>query len=326
MKQKQLQKFICPFKDCQKSYTLKNIFLAHLRTHYGIKPFICQYCGKSFNEKGNLKTHTRIHTGERPFKCHKCQKGFKALGQLKDHFISHTGFKPFQCPHCKKFYRRKEILKNHIIIHEKEPFFLNNKEKYNEMIEKVKEMKHINYDYDDLDCGIKNKRKTALFQTKTNIDKKRENSKTFFILEKNNNRKKNNEVGFIDNKYFSTIKNFLIDDNFFEDDYCNGWQNELNNILPSTDEFSVKEENHIKSDTDKINIKNNNYSFEPDNNQNDLTFKFITSNLNCINFNDDKLENDNKEENEKEDCCSKMTNLYNEFYESNMINDFLNIP
>ena len=88
-------------------------------------------------------------------------------------FISHTGFKPFQCPHCKKFYRRKEILKNHIIIHAKEPFFLNNKEKYNEMMEKVKEMKHINYNYDDLDCGTKLKRKKAIFQTKTNLNKKR---------------------------------------------------------------------------------------------------------------------------------------------------------
>jgi uncharacterized Zn-finger protein len=42
--------------------------IAHLRTHFGIKPFICSFCFKKFNEKGNLKTHLRIHTGERLFK------------------------------------------------------------------------------------------------------------------------------------------------------------------------------------------------------------------------------------------------------------------
>ena len=91
--------------------------IAHLRTHFGIKPFICSFCLKKFNEKGNLKTHLRIHTGERPFKCDKCQKSFKALGQLREHNTSHTGIKPFQCPLCLKYYRRKGILKNHIIIH-----------------------------------------------------------------------------------------------------------------------------------------------------------------------------------------------------------------
>ena len=110
-------KFTCPFKKCLKGYSHKNKMLAHLRTHYGIKPFVCSFCGKNFNEKGNLKTHLRIHTGERPFKCEKCQKSFKALGQLKEHITSHTGIKPFQCPICLKYYRRKGILKNHIFIH-----------------------------------------------------------------------------------------------------------------------------------------------------------------------------------------------------------------
>ena len=198
------------------------------------------------------------------------------------------------------------------------------------MVDKVKEMKHINYNYDDLDCGTKLKRKTAIFQTKTNLNKKRNNNKTFFILEKNNN-KKNNENDFFDNKYFNTIKNFLIDDKLLENNYNNAWQNELNNILPSTDEFSIKEENHIKSDNEKMEIKSKNFIFEHDEdfNQKDLNFKFITSNLNCINcinFKNDNIEYDDKEENESEDCCSKMTNLYKDVCESKIINDFLNHP
>lgn len=101
-------------------YFHKNKILVHLRTHYGIKPFQCQYCSKSFNEKGNLKTHIRIHTGERPYKCIICEKAFKAFGQLRDHMIAHSGNKQYKCPSCDKTFRRKGILKKHLTSHRKE--------------------------------------------------------------------------------------------------------------------------------------------------------------------------------------------------------------
>ena len=120
--------------------------IAHLRTHYGIKPFECSYCKKQFNEKGNLKTHIRIHTGERPFHCNLCSKSFKAFGQLKDHLTSHTGIKPFKCPVCFKNYRRKGILKNHMLIHIKDNKIRNvfyfqdpvNEKKINDYIKNIK--------------------------------------------------------------------------------------------------------------------------------------------------------------------------------------------
>ena len=53
-------------KNCKKPYALKNILLAHLRTHYNIKPFACPFCNKFFNEKGNLKTHIREQARKTP--------------------------------------------------------------------------------------------------------------------------------------------------------------------------------------------------------------------------------------------------------------------
>ena len=141
-----LKKYKCSFLKCHKFYNHKNKMIAHLRTHYGIKPFECSYCKKQFNEKGNLKTHIRIHTGERPFHCNLCSKSFKAFGQLKDHLTSHTGIKPFKCPICLKYYRRKGILKNHMLIHIKDNKIRNvfyfqdpvNEKKINDYIKNIK--------------------------------------------------------------------------------------------------------------------------------------------------------------------------------------------
>ena len=284
----------------------------------------------------------RIHTGERPFKCKKCQKGFKALGQLKDHLISHTGYKPFQCPHCKKFYRRKEILKNHIIIHAKEPCFKNNQEKFNEMMNKVKEMKHIKHTFYDMDTNCKNNSDVNInFISIVSKDEVKQNFATFKIknindikntkvinFKKDENKKieNNNETNLIEKTYLNKMNDdFLIDDKLFKDDR-NVWPNELNNLLSSTDDMSIKEENNIHKDSEKIDFGYSNFNFQNDENQNNICIKNIKPNLKlCINFYDDNIEDESKDEGENEDSCSKMTNLYiNEYDKEKEINDFVN--
>ena len=108
-----------------------------MRTHYGIKPYICDICSKEFNDKGNLKTHLRIHTGERPYKCNICCKAFKTEGQLKEHFGSHYKDKPFQCPYCLKYFKRKGVVKNHIIIHYQDPLFIEKKNYYKKIVDSL---------------------------------------------------------------------------------------------------------------------------------------------------------------------------------------------
>jgi DNA-directed RNA polymerase subunit RPC12/RpoP len=108
-----------------------------MRTHYGVKPFICDFCSKEFNDKGNLKTHLRIHTGERPYKCSLCCKAFKTEGQLREHFGSHYKEKPFQCPYCLKYFKRKGVVKNNIIIHYQDPLFIEKKNYYKKIVDNL---------------------------------------------------------------------------------------------------------------------------------------------------------------------------------------------
>ena len=344
---KEPKKFICPFKNCQKSYTLKNILLAHLRTHYGIKPFVCTYCNKCFNEKGNLKTHVRIHTGERPFKCKKCNKGFKALGQLKDHLISHTGFKPFQCPYCQKFYRRKEILKNHVIIHAKDPYFKNNQNKFNEMLDNVKKMKNIMHDFDSSDSFCKsnindfnlnysissneNSKQTLNSIKSTNSSNNlfsssnEEKKIDIDCLPKNTEKKDNkkNKIYLIEK--VNPKSNCFIND-ILKEDYYSNWP--LNDVMLSTIDFSLKEEN-INIDKNLLNFEKNDISFQkmPEMVDKEIGFslKFKNNDFTLNTYNKDQNINNNENEiNEYDDCLSKMTNCFQEYDNKKIANYLIN--
>ena len=115
--------FICPYDDCDKSYTR----LAHLRRHEDIhtNSYRCteENCMKKFKTKFTLKKHVdNIHLKKNPkkYKCSVCQQEFKKHSLLTRHQYKHTGVKPYVCPvdGCEKRFLVPSKLKRHLKVHE----------------------------------------------------------------------------------------------------------------------------------------------------------------------------------------------------------------
>ena len=217
-----------------------------------------------------------------------------------------------------------------MIIHSKEPCFKDNEEKFNEMLEKVKDMKHIKYNLDDVAKNHTNNNQTN-FTVTTFIPKKEAKTKSISfktkeeLIEQEIINDNNSNIIYIEKDYLNEVKDdFLIDDKLFKDD-CYTLPNELNNLLSSTDDFSIKEENNINFP--KKNIECMNFTIQNFKKEKDMFINHLKSDLNlCIKYNDN-IEDENRDENENEeneDCCSKMTNLYvQDEYERKELNDFV---
>ena len=195
------------------------------------------------------------------------------------------------------------------------------------MLENIKKMKNIVHNFKDSDlvyksaknetifksCSSSNDemKQNLLFDNKIKVNEKEEKSedkKIFFMEKKDINKEKNKE--------------FLINIQLYKEDYYAEWPNSLNNfndMMSSTADLSLKEEN---------NLEKKEFSFQkmPDKVKKEIDFSFKyknnNNNINLFFYNPDRKNNDFDDNNE--DCCSKMTNLYaQEFDNKKIINDIL---
>uniref|UniRef100_A0A3B3Y4X5 C2H2-type domain-containing protein n=1 Tax=Poecilia mexicana TaxID=48701 RepID=A0A3B3Y4X5_9TELE len=111
----------------------------HLKTHPGVKPYVCQRCGERFAQHARLRDHKMTHlvddlkarqlagvkSRQKNFFCEICKRGFAELAFLKNHYKAHRWEQPF-CENCGKHFTSEHSLKSHLKIHQRKrakPFY-----------------------------------------------------------------------------------------------------------------------------------------------------------------------------------------------------------
>ncbi|XP_063600428.1 zinc finger protein OZF-like [Penaeus indicus] len=113
--------FICDV--CNKSFTLKDDIVMHMRIHRKEKPYVCDVCNKVISGKSGLEKHMRVHTKEKPYSCEVCSKTFSQKPHLESHKTTHLKVKPFNCEVCQKPFSCKSSIRKHMRLHsDKKPF------------------------------------------------------------------------------------------------------------------------------------------------------------------------------------------------------------
>lgn len=86
------KKWVCNFKNCGKTFSVRSHLDTHKVTHTGEKRYICNICGGRFTQSSSLRNHRiAIHTKEYPHNCSICKKGFLLPSQLKKHRLGYHG-------------------------------------------------------------------------------------------------------------------------------------------------------------------------------------------------------------------------------------------
>ncbi|XP_023239211.1 zinc finger protein 883-like [Centruroides sculpturatus] len=99
---------------CNKEFKDKRCFILHQKSHYEVKPFLCETCNRGFRTKYLLKCHESYHNQDNyRHVCEVCEKGFDNKTNFLKHQLIHAE-KPYPCINCKRKFETESELKYHL--------------------------------------------------------------------------------------------------------------------------------------------------------------------------------------------------------------------
>ena len=89
----ELQKKPCEF--CGRKFSDLTHLSRHLKSHMGIKDYVCSECGKAYTEKRYRDDHyNTVHLGLKNYPCEHCGKSFASYNSLSAHIKNVHGIAP----------------------------------------------------------------------------------------------------------------------------------------------------------------------------------------------------------------------------------------
>ncbi|KAF4521804.1 hypothetical protein B566_EDAN011389 [Ephemera danica] len=115
--------WVCPEKECGKTYPRQSMLKVHILGHYGLRPYKCTFegCGRRFTTIYNLNTHSKLHERPAEMVCRVpgCNASFQTKRRLENHLKEHdVVHAPYRCPYCGKAYYSSNSLNAHVRSHE----------------------------------------------------------------------------------------------------------------------------------------------------------------------------------------------------------------
>ena len=105
-------------KQCNNTFKVKALFMAHKVLHSGGDRHRCAECGKSYVYEKNLERHMSVHTGNKLYPCAECGKSFTRKHNLIRHAQSHSCDKPpNRCTWCSQSFVQQSDMDEHMMKH-----------------------------------------------------------------------------------------------------------------------------------------------------------------------------------------------------------------
>ncbi|KAK6173765.1 hypothetical protein SNE40_017166 [Patella caerulea] len=105
---------------CGKQYKNLCHLRHHLKTHSGVKNYLCDLCDYKGYTNQHLSRHMKSHSIDKNYQCDQCGKRFATNNNLKKHLTTHNNIRSFSCHMCSKRFNDHGALTRHSKIHKHE--------------------------------------------------------------------------------------------------------------------------------------------------------------------------------------------------------------